>query len=269
MPYCSIHWVQPCSHNINSISLHALAESYDKIQPPNSSENGRGSLEEIKQAMSESYHQNEAYVKEVVLAARAIGLAVIDELLPDNKLKFMPVRTYGRILSSAVALWKVTIIWLFYPSFLYVLFSEVCSDIKFRHSHSLYAVTTRAIHCGLLDQVAKAFNDMCSGMIFILLRLGTTLEARLHHLSEKNTSTLHLDCQEVLVQTSTNIFSELMRRSCPSHAQERRSNTENSDRLNPNTTNEEDSLPTPETNQFLVETWCSFSSKLEQRSCPA
>lgn len=58
-------------------------------------------------AFSELYRRNEAYITEVVKAARSLLKLVADGLLPGDYLKHAPVRTYFRILSGAMFLLKV------------------------------------------------------------------------------------------------------------------------------------------------------------------
>ena len=60
-------------------------------------------------AFPELYRRNEAYITEVVKAARNLLKLVVDGLLPGDYLKHAPVRTYFRILSGAMFLLKVRI----------------------------------------------------------------------------------------------------------------------------------------------------------------
>lgn len=49
-------------------------------------------------------------VKQGVVAATAALRLVVDEILPDSTLKYVPIRTYHRVVNCAVAMWKVSLI---------------------------------------------------------------------------------------------------------------------------------------------------------------
>lgn len=83
----------------NIIALQALAEKCEQI--------AKCANVDVQAAILTAYHDNEKNVNEVIHAAQSVLVVALDELLPENNLKFMPVRVYCRILNSAVALWKV------------------------------------------------------------------------------------------------------------------------------------------------------------------
>lgn len=63
-------------------------------------------------ALMEIYRVNEHYIQEVVDASRKILQLVLDGLLPGERLKHAPIRTYFRILSGMIFILKVCV-----PSF--------------------------------------------------------------------------------------------------------------------------------------------------------
>lgn len=58
-------------------------------------------------ALLNPYEGNKEYFMEVVNGARAMLQVVVEELLPENRLKHVPVRTYSRILAGAMFCLKV------------------------------------------------------------------------------------------------------------------------------------------------------------------
>jgi hypothetical protein len=57
--------------------------------------------------LMEQYRVNEPYIQEVVDASRKILQTVLDGLVPGDRLKHAPVRTYFRILSGMIFILKV------------------------------------------------------------------------------------------------------------------------------------------------------------------
>lgn len=57
--------------------------------------------------LMELYRVNEQYIQEVVDASRKILQLVLDGLLPGERLKHAPIRTYFRILSGMIFILKV------------------------------------------------------------------------------------------------------------------------------------------------------------------
>lgn len=55
-----------------------------------------------------AYKDNELYIKEVIAAAKSVLQVFVDDILPDDNQKHMPIRVYCRILSSAAMIWKVS-----------------------------------------------------------------------------------------------------------------------------------------------------------------
>lgn len=54
------------------------------------------------------YRVNEQYIQEVVDASRKILQLVLDGLVPGDRLKHAPIRTFFRILSGMIFILKVT-----------------------------------------------------------------------------------------------------------------------------------------------------------------
>ncbi|WEW56978.1 zinc finger transcriptional activator [Emydomyces testavorans] len=76
------------------VALQAVVEHYNR-----SAKEGRSlPLSELLNP----YEGNKEYFMEVVNAARAMLQAVVEELLPEDRLKHVPVRTYSRILAGAM-----------------------------------------------------------------------------------------------------------------------------------------------------------------------
>lgn len=56
-----------------------------------------------------SQQEEEEHLTQTVRAAQKILRIVLDELIPDNYLRFIPVRSFSRILGAALFLLKVCI----------------------------------------------------------------------------------------------------------------------------------------------------------------
>ena len=84
---------------VNCVALQAVIERCAQ----NVDDSGAVSRE----AMLSIYTGNERYIKEVIAASRSILHTVVDDLLPDENLKHVPVRTYTRVLAGAMFLLKV------------------------------------------------------------------------------------------------------------------------------------------------------------------
>lgn len=61
----------------------------------------------ISSSFTGLYSRNEQYIKEVIDSSRIVLRHVVEGLLPDDRLKHAPVRTYFRIISAAMFLLKV------------------------------------------------------------------------------------------------------------------------------------------------------------------
>ncbi len=84
---------------INSVALQAIVEYCDR--------SAADAAAMPVSAMLNPYEGNKEYFKEVVVAARSILQTVVEDLLPDNHLKHVPIRTYSRILAGAMFCLKV------------------------------------------------------------------------------------------------------------------------------------------------------------------
>lgn len=84
---------------INSVALQAVVEHCT-----------RGTSEGNTMPLSmilNPYEGNQEYFMEVVSAARALLQIVVEELIPDDRLRHVPIRTYSRILAGAMFCLKV------------------------------------------------------------------------------------------------------------------------------------------------------------------
>src|SRR5205809_1227370 len=86
---------------INSVALQAVVEHCDRSA-------GEATAVPVS-TMLNPYEGNKEYFKEVVAAARSILQTVVEDLLPDDHLKHIPIRTYSRILAGAMFCLKVGI----------------------------------------------------------------------------------------------------------------------------------------------------------------
>ncbi|OJD17081.1 hypothetical protein AJ78_02781 [Emergomyces pasteurianus Ep9510] len=80
--------------SINSVALQAIIEH-----------RGRGTSDGMDMRVSSvlnTFEGNKEYFIEVVFAARAILQTVVEDLLPDDHLRHVPIRTYSRILAGAM-----------------------------------------------------------------------------------------------------------------------------------------------------------------------
>jgi hypothetical protein len=84
---------------INSVALQAVVEHSSRNAPD-------GAAPPIS-SMLNPFEGNEDYFMEVVNSARSILQTVVEELLPDDRLKHIPIRTYSRILAGAMFCLKV------------------------------------------------------------------------------------------------------------------------------------------------------------------
>lgn len=83
----------------NSIALHALAELHDKSV--------RGPQHDAGAPLLELFKHNEPFIAELTIAAKSTLLVIVEDLFPDEHVKYIPVRTYCRVLTASVMLWKV------------------------------------------------------------------------------------------------------------------------------------------------------------------
>ncbi|KAL2361257.1 hypothetical protein RJZ56_005862 [Blastomyces dermatitidis] len=80
--------------SINSVALQAVIEH-----------RGRGTNDGTDMRVSSvlnTFEGNKEYFMEVVFAARAILQTVVEDLVPNNRLRHVPIRTYSRILAGAM-----------------------------------------------------------------------------------------------------------------------------------------------------------------------
>ena len=86
----------------NSLALQAVVEKCYR----NTADGGAIPVS----TMVSSYEENQEYFTEVITAAKSILQTVVEELLPDDRLKHVPIRTYSRILAGAMFGLKVSIL---------------------------------------------------------------------------------------------------------------------------------------------------------------
>ncbi|PGH17447.1 hypothetical protein AJ80_04817 [Polytolypa hystricis UAMH7299] len=79
---------------INSVALPAVVENLAK--------NADSGTAIPISTMLNPYEGNTTYFMEVVAAAKSMLQTVVEDLLPDNHLKHIPIRTYSRILAGAM-----------------------------------------------------------------------------------------------------------------------------------------------------------------------
>lgn len=84
---------------INSVALQAVVEHGDG--------DGDGPAMPVF-AMLNPSECNKEYFGEVIAAAKSILHTVVEDLLPDNQLMHIPIRTYSRILAGAMFCLKVS-----------------------------------------------------------------------------------------------------------------------------------------------------------------
>ena len=84
---------------VNSVALQAIVEHFNR--------NTEGGAAVPISSMLNPYDGNKDYCVEVLTAARSILQTVVEDLLPDNHLKHVPIRTYSRILAGAMFCLKV------------------------------------------------------------------------------------------------------------------------------------------------------------------
>ena len=86
--------------NANSVALMALSKRLERRSLA-----AQGTDTQAKR--SEIYRDNELFTNDQVAAACTVLNVIVDELVPDESVKFIPVRTFHRVLGSVLALWKV------------------------------------------------------------------------------------------------------------------------------------------------------------------
>lgn len=87
--------------SINSVALQAIIEH-----------RGRGTSDGTDMRVSSvlnTFEGNKEYFMEVVFAARAILQTVVEDLVPNDHLRHVPIRTYSRILAGAMFCLKVCV----------------------------------------------------------------------------------------------------------------------------------------------------------------
>lgn len=84
---------------INSVALQAVVEHVNQ--------NIDSGTSVPLTTMLNPFEGNQQYFMEVVTAARSVLQIVVDDLLIDNHLKHIPIRTYSRILAGAMFCLKV------------------------------------------------------------------------------------------------------------------------------------------------------------------
>ncbi|KAL8914208.1 MAG: hypothetical protein Q9171_001079 [Xanthocarpia ochracea] len=118
-------------------------------------------------AFSELYRRNEAYITEVVKAARNLLKLVVDGLLPGDYLKHAPVRTYFRILSGAMFLLKT--------------FAIGAKEDEVSISLQLLDKTVQALRTSVVDDV-----HLCLRIADLLERLTSNLRHKFVRLPARN-----------------------------------------------------------------------------------
>ncbi|KAL8760179.1 MAG: hypothetical protein Q9199_000201 [Rusavskia elegans] len=118
---------------------------------------------------SELYRRNEAYITEVVKAARNLLKLVVDGLLPGDYLKHAPVRTYFRILSGAMFLLKT--------------FAIGAKEDEVSTSLQLLDKTVKALRTSVVDDV-----HLCLRIADLLERLTSNLRHKFVRLPARNAS---------------------------------------------------------------------------------
>ena len=95
---------------INSLALQAVIEQWaNKVVSMPKVESPASPTSSISSSYVNTYSKNEGCIKEVIHSARTVLTHVVQGFLPDDYLKHAPVRTYFRILTSAMFLLKVEI----------------------------------------------------------------------------------------------------------------------------------------------------------------
>lgn len=84
---------------IHSVALQAVIENYYHVMHEG------GTMPEA--SLLEPFEGNREYFMEVIASAKSILQTVVEDLLPDNHLKHVPIRTYSRILAGAMFCLKV------------------------------------------------------------------------------------------------------------------------------------------------------------------
>ncbi|KAL8657606.1 MAG: hypothetical protein Q9226_001749 [Calogaya cf. arnoldii] len=120
-------------------------------------------------AFSELYRRNEAYITEVVKAARTLLKLVVEGLLPGDYLKHAPVRTYFRILSGAMFLLKT--------------FAIGAKEDEVSTSLQLLDKTVKALRTSVVDDV-----HLCLRIADLLERLTSNLRHKFVRLPARNAS---------------------------------------------------------------------------------
>lgn len=85
--------------SINSVALQAIIEHRSRVTSD-------GTDMRVSSVLNTS-EGNSEYFMEVVLAARSILQTVVDDLVPNDHLRHVPIRTYSRILAGAMFCLKV------------------------------------------------------------------------------------------------------------------------------------------------------------------
>lgn len=85
--------------SINSVALQAIIEHRNRVTSD-------GTDMRVSSVLNTS-EGNSEYFMEVVLAARSILQTVVDDLVPNDHLRHVPIRTYSRILAGAMFCLKV------------------------------------------------------------------------------------------------------------------------------------------------------------------
>ncbi|KAF3490882.1 uncharacterized protein GIQ15_00399 [Arthroderma uncinatum] len=85
---------------IHSVALQAVIEHYYHVMHEG------GTMPEA--SLLEPFEGNREYFMEVIAAAKSILQTVVEDLLPDNHLKHVPIRTYSRVLAGAMFCLKAT-----------------------------------------------------------------------------------------------------------------------------------------------------------------
>ncbi|KAG8530479.1 uncharacterized protein KY384_004982 [Bacidia gigantensis] len=142
----------------NGLALQAKIEQYvagkatgdSHIAGPQSPESSTSS------DFSNFSTQNERYIREVIEASRQVLLHVVDDLLPNDNLKHVPVRAYFRIVSAAMFLLKT--------------FAAGARRAEIDASLGLLDRTVRALRTSVVDDV-----HLCLRIADLLEKLTTNI----------------------------------------------------------------------------------------------
>ncbi|KAI2345857.1 zinc finger transcriptional activator [Ophidiomyces ophidiicola] len=187
---------------INSVALQAVVEHYNRC----AKEGGSMPLS----ALLNPYEGNKQYFMEVVNSARAMLQIVVEELLPENRLKHVPVRTYSRILAGAMFCLKA--------------YALAAKDSETAISLTLVERTAEALCTCVVDDVhlSNRFGELLQALVSSLRSRVVTMpgseQSLSGHITPNNGQTTR-PAFEILESTPTDtkpIITESFERTLPS-----------------------------------------------------